>query len=834
MEKRPNYKMGYIMDLSVRSAVNDTLSDLSNICDGGRLVEVLTSTKRYLGQGENPATAQEIAEFNRTHYTPFLMFLVAKMGPQWMDLLTSEYLELWDSFFLEGPKDQAFLVLMDSLRQAGPSACLDRCVHVLEKFLQRGALAEVIWEVCEQQLEATPTPFLHEAILAKICSLPDHVANCLKKHNKSVFYSQNYFPRVGNAMLNVLQMVSVSLRVGKGCSINFVSQLLGKICMQGRQKELFSVLLPRLTALVQSDCIWQRISWRLMESVPDRWIEPVVTGLALMAPGPPALSLLLGDLVLKNKKTQFILTQKLLFLHYCHKKEMLQSVLGYLAMEKSRRTLLIKVFRELLDVWSSNKTVTHSPYHMLHLSRCIFICISLLNKEEVEECKEELLHALTFGMKLYLDCSLHPVRCLGMVVAELLSQIISEGPKLTFEYEEDDDIRDLKSMLTPPCTCPSGPADYVRNPPESSAASKKEVKLQEEPTVDNGSESELDSDDDLAPYDMSADTELKKSKTPAYIRDCMEVLFSDDMEKLEVTMSSLATLIHSNATATKEVSTELSKILLHLEDRPGIERFLEQRFEAMVALAVTDPVPVSQYLIGELYSLNYSLRHRMDILYVLTSAAQELADSATPIKAANPEAKAGDPHSALVASHQNEGPADWRKVVEERISSKTRHFTKGPTKATPAPTPNRFHAVAGYFFFPLIQNFDRPVATFNLLGEDHLILARLTHTLGILMHLAQHATVVSQMGKALLEFVWVLHYHTDPFVRQGLLFCVTTVLMSVPWERLMTDMSEEVLEMKCWLADVAEKDPTDDCRQLAVNGLLLMDKLRNNLQKTPE
>lgn len=105
--------------LSVRSAVNDALADLSNISDGERLVEVLTSTKRYLGQGENPATAQEIAEFNKTYYTPFLMLLVAKMGPQWMDLLKSENMDLWDSFFLEGPKNQAFLVLMDSLGQEG-------------------------------------------------------------------------------------------------------------------------------------------------------------------------------------------------------------------------------------------------------------------------------------------------------------------------------------------------------------------------------------------------------------------------------------------------------------------------------------------------------------------------------------------------------------------------------------------------------------------------------------------------------------------------------------------------------------------------------------------
>ncbi|XP_063790739.1 telomere length regulation protein TEL2 homolog isoform X2 [Pseudophryne corroboree] len=826
--------------LSVRSAVQNIFTDLSKIHDGDTLVKELTSVKCYLGKGENPASAQEIAEFNRTHYTPFLRFLVVQMGPQWFDLLTPERLEIWDSFFLEGPADQAFLVLMDSLGTTGPCIRQDRCVHVLEKFLQRGALAEVIWEVCQQQLEVTPTPILHDAILAKICSLPDHLANCLQQHNKSVFYPKNYYPRVGNAILSVLLMVSVSLRDGKGCSISFVSQLLGKVCMQGRQKELFTLLLPRLSSLIQSDCIWQRICWRLVESVPDRWMEPVVTGLVHLAPGSAALSQLLGDLVLKNKKTKFLLTQKLLFLQYNLKKEVLLSILGYLSLDSSRRPLLIKVLRDLLEVWSSGSVVKHSPYsQLLHVSRSIFICLSLLNKKELESCKQELLFALTSGTRFYLDSSLPPVRCLGMVVSECLSrQVDSEGPSLSFQYEEDAEIRDLKSLLSPPCICPDSTED--KTVPAQNSLSKvqsatNEGKPEEEPKMDTGSESELDSDDDLTPYDMSTDSELKKSKTPAYIRDCMEVLFSEDVEKLEVTMVSLATQIRSNPAATKEVSTELAKILLHLDDRPGVELFREYRFAAMVAVTVTDPVPVSQYLTGEFYSLNYSLRQRMDILDVVSSAAQELSESEDSKKPAASKTLTHtlQPASSAAETGKGDAPVDWRKVVEERIAKKTRRFAKGQSSTTPAPSPNRFHAVAGYFFFPLTQNFDRPVVTFDLLGEDRLILGRLVHTLGIMMHLSLHSMVASQMGKSLLEFVWLLRFHTDQYVRQGLLFCVSTILLSVPWERLMTDMAEETLEMKCWLEDVAEKDPDDDCRHLAMNGLLLMEKLRNNLQVAP-
>ncbi|KAG8557651.1 hypothetical protein GDO81_016696 [Engystomops pustulosus] len=829
--------------LSVRSALHDIITELPQIRDGDRLVEVLNRGKRYLkgGGGADPASAQEITEFNRTHYTPFLRFLVTQMGPQWFDLLRAERLDLWDSFFLQGPADQAFLVLMDSLVRTAPCMRFDRCVHVLEKFLQRGALADVIWEVCQQQLEATPTPVLHEAILTRICSLPDHLANCLQKQNKAVFYPKNYYPYIGNVILRVLQMVSISLRDGKGCSITFVSQLLGKVCMQGRQRELFSVLVPRLTTLVQSDCIWQRICWRLIESVPDRWMEPVVTGLVHVADGPAALSLLLGDLVLKNKKTQFLLTQKMLLLQFSLKKEALQRILGYLSMELERRPLLVKVLKELLDAWSSGSVVKHSPYlQLLHLSRSIFICLSLMNKEEVEDCKQEILLALTSGTGLYVDSSLPAVRCLGMVVAECLSRHFEPGgPSLSFKYEEDEEIKELKSLLTPPSVTTPDPGKSVKVPPMSAPSriqmSKSDIKQDEETKAVAGSDSELDSDDDLTPYDMSADTELKKSKVPAYIRDSMEVLLSDDVEKLEVTMSSLPGLIRSNPSATKEVSSELVKILLHYDDRPGVENFIQLRYAAMVSVTVIDPVPVSQYLTGEFYTLNYTLRQRMDILDVLAAAAQELSEVVDPKKAAAPETETRDfpAQSRTPGNMKDVTSVDWRKIVEERIESKTRRFAKGQTSTTPASTPNRYHAVAGHFFFPLIQNYDRPIVTFDLLGEDRLILGRLVHTLGILMHLAQNAMIASQMGKALLEFVWVLRFHTDPYVRQGLLFCVSTILLSVPWERLMTDMCDEVLEMKCWLADVIESDTNDDCRRLAMSGLLLMERLQGNLQPPP-
>ncbi|KAI4899558.1 hypothetical protein NFI96_017649, partial [Prochilodus magdalenae] len=117
-----------------------------------------------------------------------------------------------------------------------------------------------------------------------------------------------------------------------------------------------------------------------------------------------------------------------------------------------------------------------------------------------------------------------------------------------------------------------------------------------------------------------------------------------------------------------------------------------------------------------------------------------------------------------------------------------------------------------------------PQVTFDLLGSDHLVLGRLVHTLGLLMHLAINAPVATQMGKALLDFVWAIRFHADQMVRRGVLFAVCAVFLSMPSENLLQELSEDLVETRAWLADVAESDPDADCRSLAVQSLVLLEK----------
>lgn len=820
---------------AVRLTVQEAIHTLSSSEDAGHILSTLGTLKRYLGRTKDPVLPEEKEEFATVHFSAVLRCLVSKLSPGWLELSPDGQLEqLWESFFLDGPPDQAFLVLMEAIEgTAGPSFRQMKMAQLLDTFLRTGRVAALMEEQCRPQTKPS-FPLFQETLLSKVVGLPDLLGNCLQRDNLTQFFPQNYFPLLGQEVVRALKAVVNFLQGGLDCSVSFVSRVLGKVCIQGRKKEILGVLVPQLTVLTQDSCLWQRVCWRLVEQVPDRAVEAVLTGLVEAAPRPEVLSRLLGNLVVKNKKAQFVLTRKLLFLQYQHTTPMVQSLLGYLALDSQRRPLLIQVLKELLETWGSSSAVRHAPLEQqCYISKAILVCMAHVGESELQDIRDELLASMMAGVKCRLDSSLPPVRRMGMVVAEVISsRIHPEGPPLKFQYEDDEMSRELLALAAPgpvgDCSSEArgpSPAPVATEPPVETPEKTMESVVR--PAQPQGSDSELDSDDEFIPYDMSGDKELKSSKEPLYIRDCVEALTtSEDMERWEASLKVLEGLVYRNPQATREVSVELAKVLLHLEEKTCVAEFEQLRQRALVAVTVTDPEQVAKYLTSQFYGLNYSLRQRMDILDVLVLAAQALS---------RPRSLQRLPQHSSPASGTSCSPAlamsqpDWQVVVEERIRSKTRRFSKGCPRRELSGVPNEFNSVAGYFFFPLLQHFDRPLVTFDLLGDDQLVLGRLTHTLASLMYLAVNTTVAVPMGKALLEFVWALRFHVDIYVRRGLLSAVSSVLLSVPTERLLGDLPDELLEARSWLADVAEKDVDEDCRELAVRALLLLERLKDKL-----
>ena len=148
---------------------------------------------------------------------------------------------------------------------------------------------------------------------------------------------------------------------------------------------------------------------------------------------------------------------------------------------------------------------------------------------------------------------------------------------------------------------------------------------------------------------------------------------------------------------------ELTKVLLYLSDSYDSEGFDEQRMGTMVAIATRCPKEVSStrnmpdsgcvtsrhthwqvagYLTKEVYGDNHSVRQRLEALEVLTMASQELS-RVQPGTSPHPQ-----PPSLLT----------------EKLEGQTRRF---PSARPVEGNPNRFAPVVGYFFYPLLNGFDR-------------------------------------------------------------------------------------------------------------------------------
>lgn len=226
----------------------------------------------------------------------------------------------------------------------------------------------------------------------------------------------------------------------------------------------------------------------------------------------------------------------------------------------------------------------------------------------------------------------------------------------------------------------------------------------------------------------------------------------------------------------------------------------------------------------QFYDRNYTIRQRLDIIEVIGTAAQELSKPVDQTSHSKHPSSTASSKIKEIPSKE-ETAQNWKDVVQKRIESKTRRFGQGRSKPEPEAVVNQFAPVAGSFFYPLMKNFDRKENTFDLMGEDCLVLGRLMYTLGIVMYAAANIPTVRQMAVALMEFIWVLRFHSEPSVRQGLLFAVSMVYLSVPSHMLLGDLQQEVFESKNWLEDVIDKDTDTQCKTLAVQALVLLENI---------
>ncbi|XP_069678981.1 telomere length regulation protein TEL2 homolog isoform X1 [Periplaneta americana] len=369
--------------------------------------------------------------------------------------------------------------------------------------------------------------------------------------------------------------------------------------------------------------------------------------------------------------------------------------------------------------------------------------------------------------------------------------------------------------------------------------------LNEEPVITKGDdsmhsnnevESDLDSDDDLIPYDMSNDVKLSARKRPKYLRDLHNgLLETEDPERFLESLEACEELVTSQL-PNDDVSMgiELLEVLLCLEEKFCVDHFDVRRFSASVAIVTVFPAPCAEYLCSQFSSGfgKYSIGQRLFMLDCLAGAAKKLSSFKTTTEDSESLGKFKMETNRKLSNLKdkrdefvcNASLNSARNIVQKRIESHTRRFVSA-AKAPPASHVNKFSSVAGSFFFPLLYGISQTSGEscfWRKSYADHncLLLVHFLHTLAVVMNASVNCPVATRMGKELLDFCWNLRYHSEAKVRLAVMVCVGAVLMAVPRSRLL-ELQELVLEFRLWLIEASETgvgrgDPDSDCREFAL------------------
>lgn len=345
-----------------------------------------------------------------------------------------------------------------------------------------------------------------------------------------------------------------------------------------------------------------------------------------------------------------------------------------------------------------------------------------------------LLPPLLSGIQERMSSSLPRIRRLGMGVAECLSVVLDPSKPLKFDEDEEEEQEESQLDTTAPAQAPAkseSPAhkkakespSEVLDPDE--VLSFEDLALEEEsfsaPREAGGGE-EADEDDGLVPYAMEdeADAEVDAPPRPGYIRQCISALqgsradtarAEDVVIALEATIDVLSRTSPGDA---DEVARSLLFELLHLRDPscgrlPGFEPL---RRTALVKAAVLSPTVAARLLSEEFYTPNRQLSDREDALSVVRDAALALSSIDRAVQTVHSE----DSSAQLV-------PISTTRLSEDGSSRQKLPIAAGKTRRfhsirppQPKPLPDRFSAVAGEFFFPLMREFDKPMCVLSSLS----------------------------------------------------------------------------------------------------------------------
>ncbi|KAB0795022.1 hypothetical protein PPYR_11861 [Photinus pyralis] len=732
-------------------------------------------------------------------------------------------------------------------------------VKILEKMMKSEALFGVLLYHSLQPEDSNPIvqndkERRWENLVQLLVSLPTRVANATKGDHPRLFERERFGSLLAVNLIKLFEFLN-DLKPTR-LNLQPVTFLMNKFLLDFNDSLESSALDHFLKVLSLKFESYEDNVVAIFENLNRSAIEV----LAVMSLRIPNGYQMLKSRLYRNKDWKFVLTTKIPLLTYYTPCDDAFIFSLLLCIKKVSADELYQLLLQLVTTWSNKSAVNHTSVEQhLYLTKFIIAIVTLLSQSNFVSTDRELSTKFYPGINVHLQSVIEDIRVIGMVTAEIMMEYLNKNSeerkevKLNFNLEqlrsEDSQklIKSLRSLQNFNIKMQAAPFDDVINilVTSSEMADKGEVIAEytpperkfrirtEPPTNEICNESiksknsiikiidsnfELDSDDDLEPYDLSNDVPASKKSAPAYLRDLRDGLLENkDPDIFTLSMENCEKLIMTQLPNDDvAIGLELLEILISLSPTFYVENFDAIVFQSCIALTCIYPSEYAEYLCKQFHTerRSYSIIHRILMLDILQESAKILSNRTL--------AKDGASESATEVTEQ---PID--DVIQKRLESKTRRYNRH--KYVPKMFINKFSSVAGSFFYPLLRGFAKShfMITEMQNDDDHSLLINYLNTLSIIMTCAQNCSIAPKMAHELLPVIWSLWFYREPKVRISILSMIACIVLSVPASILLLQFIDELIEFRLRLAAMLSPngETNSECRILAQHVMYVLDNV---------
>lgn len=700
-----------------------------------------------------------------------------------------------------------------------------------------------------------------------LVSIPNKIANEMQRSSSPICLPELYSDVLIAHVLKAIHFICNSDKVNgrELFDMSFLSMLFGRITVDFNDSP--QALKNAITVLAEwsGDEVYRSRINEFMMLQKRQAIASIVVPLLEHS----NIKDIIGDSAIRSEDWKYCLLTKIPLLSHFKSDNVPLNLVRYLcgvSKEMKDNRIVYGLLTDLLDIWS-NKTCmlrTSVDQHIYITKLCILIVAALSpNDINASDIKQKLFN----GIPAHLEVLSATLRCIGMITAETILSLLDSDAKegqLQFDYKgySKDDLaiverlRAVPLLLTnsQPITEELHANDIIedmlkritvnsqdRIPVQFQPETTKSVKVQTTALIsaaESISERELDSDDDLEPYDMTNDVADVAAKTPLYLLDLKEGLReANDPDVFIKSVESCQQLIQDQLPSDDaSLGLELLGILLEMDSKFAMDNFDEHRLAGCVAACCAHPKECAEFLCAQFNTKpgTYAISTKLLMLEILSASCKELS------KIDNPTAKDDDtnaivPVKKLLTLSEQDNKKLAAQIVRARVEKKTRRFatrTQHPLKTAQR---NRFANVAGSFFFPLLSAID----VWNISDSrcmqndiDNVLLINFLNTVSTFMLAARNVPKIENFFKEVVTVVLQLRWNQDPKIRLANLQLIGTIFLSVPMHVLYS-YSEPVLHIERYLVECCSPNvvahgavPNEECKQMALNVLMLSEDIR--------